>query len=80
MKASEITEFGPAVGIETPNSDCLCTLSKQEYLDRFIVEYGDVDVVKLSAGKVYHVPAFAKGRNEFKRAKLAYCEQYGSDD
>ena len=66
--------------VELPKSDALRLVSNPKAAADFIAEYGDVEIVR-SAGYAprWEVAAFKAGRDEYGKAKQAYCNQYGSN-
>jgi len=75
MKASEIN-VTKDVRIET-KTDAYRILGSPAELDRYVAQYGDVDVEYDSDCRVYRVPTFKAIRDAYIIVKAAACTRYG---
>jgi 23S rRNA G2069 N7-methylase RlmK/C1962 C5-methylase RlmI len=82
MKISEV-EIEKKIMVQT-TTDAYRVISNDWSLNRYIEQFGDVEVVhEPNAGskvcKAYSVPAFKEQRDRYCSAKAADCQQWGCE-
>lgn len=66
--------------VELPKSDAHRMVSNPKAAADYIAEYGDVEIVlNTEYAPCWEVAAFKVERDEYGKAKQAYCDQYGSN-
>ncbi len=66
--------------VELPKTDARRMVSNPEAAADYIAEYGDVEIVlNTEYAPHWEVAAFKAGRDEYGKAKQAYCNQFGSN-
>ena len=80
MKVSEIniTDETKRIAVETP-TDAQRLLYSERQRERYIAEFGDVEVEYDTYYKKYTVSAHKLQRDSFIAAKAAHCTKWGSE-
>ena len=76
MKVSDLKPNNHTM-VATPNNDSYRCLINETQLDKFIAEFGDVEIVVSSGPHRFDVPAFEAGRQKYSALKAADCRLYG---
>lgn len=65
--------------IQLPNTDSYASLHQRDITD-FVKKYGNVEVVLFNKTiRMYKVPSFEKGREEYINMKFADCNKWGCE-
>jgi hypothetical protein len=65
--------------VEMPKTDAQRCIGNPEAAALFIAKFGDVEIVKDDYYGHWTVAAFAESREEYSKAKQAYCNEFGSN-
>lgn len=65
--------------VELPKYDGCAVIDSEESKARFIAEHGDQEIILDEYMKIYKVPAFAEGREEYSRKKQIECNYWGCE-